>query len=222
MEEINLKELLEYFGKHIWQMTLGIIIIAGLGFGYVFYVQKPMYQASTTLLLATESTVITQGEVLLNRSLINTYREVVKSNKVLYKTLEDTDLSLEKAQLAKMVEVTAPPNTDVLKITVKSDNKRIPHLLADSLASNFKELVQDVYLIENIAIVDEAEPAYTPYNKNIVLQSTIISLIAILTTAFMTLLIYFLDDTIKDEITVEETTKVPVIGIIPLEKEVLK
>ncbi len=218
MEEINLKELFEYFGKNISKILIGVFGLMILGFSYVLFLQTPMYEASTTLLLTTEETIITQGDITVNRSLIQTYREVVKSNKILTSALERTTYDLTINDLSKMVEVTAIPNTDILKIRVRSDDPNQPHILANIIAHDFKEMVQEVYNIKHISVVDEASLSKNPYNQNIVLQSVIITLISVLVTSFITLLIYFLDDTIKDEKAIEETFDVPVIGIIPIEK----
>ncbi len=218
MEEINLKELYEFFVKHIVTIVLGVGFLMVIGFVYVLFLQKPMYQATTTLLLTTEETVITQGDLRINRDLIQTYREVVQSKNILGATLKQTTYNLSINELGSMVDVTAVPNTDVLKITVRSDEPTQPHVLANVIAHNFIDLVRDVYNIEHIAIVDAAEAPEEPYNKNFPLQVVIITLISFLVASFIAILVYFLDDTIKDEKAIEESFDVPVIGIIPFEK----
>ena len=218
MEEINLKELYEFFVKHIVTIVLGVGFLMVIGFVYVLFLQKPMYQATTTLLLTTEETVITQGDLRINRDLIQTYREVVQSKNILGATLKQTTYNLSINELGSMVDVTAVPNTDVLKITVRSDEPTQPHVLANVIAHNFIDLVRDVYNIEHIAIVDAAEAPEEPYNKNFSLQIIIITLLSFLISSFIAILVYFLDDTIKDEKAIEEAFGVPVIGIIPFEK----
>jgi len=218
MEEINLKELWEYFVKHVNKIIIGVLSIMLIGFVYVLFIQTPMYQATTTLVLTAEESVITQGDITVNRNLIQTYREVVKSNKILNSALNRTTYDLTVRELYNMVDVTAVPNTDILEIKVRSEDPHKPHILANIISHDFKEMVQEIYNIKHISVVDQAEPPTNPYNQNFMLQTIIITLIAVLITCFIALLVYFLDDTIKDEKQIEESFKVPVVGVIPTEQ----
>jgi len=87
MEDIDLKELFMIFWNKKIQIILFIILFAIIGGIYTIGFIKPMYTASTTLVLATSSgentqdatNSITTTDVTLNSKLVSTYSELVKS-----------------------------------------------------------------------------------------------------------------------------------------------
>ena len=90
MEELDLKELLNLFWSKIFQILLIVIITTGIGVIYTFGFTTPKYSASTTLVLTGAETTsdaasnsITATDVTLNSKLVSTYRELVRSKKIL-------------------------------------------------------------------------------------------------------------------------------------------
>ena len=81
MEEIDLKELLGYFlSKKIYIIFLVMFCLVA-GSIYTAAIQKPKYKSYTTILLTKEndSTSITSTDITLNKNLVDTYREIIKS-----------------------------------------------------------------------------------------------------------------------------------------------
>ena len=90
MEELDLKELLQMFWEKKIQILLIIAIFALIGVVYSLGFVTPTYQASTTLLLATNTTpdkagneTITTTDITLNSKLVSTYSKLVSSNKII-------------------------------------------------------------------------------------------------------------------------------------------
>ncbi len=90
MEDIDLKRTIyDFFWNKKIQIILFIILFAIIGGIYTIGFIKPMYTASTTLVLATSSgentqdatNSITTTDVTLNSKLVSTYSELVKSKK---------------------------------------------------------------------------------------------------------------------------------------------
>lgn len=91
MEEIEIKEVFNIFWKKKFIIIAVAIIFAVVGGGYSVKFKKPMYKASTTLLLAQnyeqesnkQENEITQTDISLNQKLVSTYSELVKSKTVI-------------------------------------------------------------------------------------------------------------------------------------------
>ena len=81
MEEIDLKELLGYFWNKIYIVIIFLVLFLFGGIIYSTSIQKPLYKSYTTILLTKEegSTSITSNDISLNRNLVDTYREIIKS-----------------------------------------------------------------------------------------------------------------------------------------------
>ena len=103
MEDIDLKELFMIFWNKKIQIILFIILFAIIGGIYTIGFIKPMYTASTTLVLATSSgentqdatNSITTTDVTLNSKLVSTYSELVKSKKVLRKVISNLNIDVK-------------------------------------------------------------------------------------------------------------------------------
>ena len=100
MEEIDLKELLQMFWSKKVQIIVVVAIFAIIGGVYSLMFVTPKYQASTTLLLATNSSSnnangdysITTTDVTLNSKLVSTYSKLVKSNKLVRTVISNLSL----------------------------------------------------------------------------------------------------------------------------------
>ena len=87
MEDINLKELFRYFLSHFEIVIVILSIFLVFGNLYSLVLKKPMYKSSTTIVLTNgagqSGSGITQSDIQLNKSLVNTYSEIIKSRKIL-------------------------------------------------------------------------------------------------------------------------------------------
>ena len=63
-----------------------MVLVLLAGASYTFNLKEPMYKSNTTIVLTAEknnSGAITQNELTLNKSLVSTYSEIIKSKKEL-------------------------------------------------------------------------------------------------------------------------------------------
>ena len=51
MEEINVKEILDFFVSKLYFILIFIVLFAGLGYFYFAHIQTPRYHSSTTIIL---------------------------------------------------------------------------------------------------------------------------------------------------------------------------
>ena len=83
MEEINLKELGTYFLSHI-TIILGVMaVIFIVGCIYSVVIKKTMYHGTTSIVLVSQNTEITNSDIQVNRNLVETYTQIIKSGKIL-------------------------------------------------------------------------------------------------------------------------------------------
>ncbi|MDD3392088.1 MAG: Wzz/FepE/Etk N-terminal domain-containing protein [Bacilli bacterium] len=219
MEEVSLKEMLDYF-RSKWLIIFLLPLLIGLiGVFYQIYLQVPKYQSSTTLVLNQvneNSTSITQSDIQINQNLIPTYREIIKSRNILSQVIEKLNLSYDIEELSEMITVSSVSDTELIEITVASDNQEETDNIANEVAQVFEEKIVDIYNIENISVIDMAEEASKPYNISYVKYTIIFVLVGLILGFGIVFMMYYFDNTIKDEKMIEEKLGVPVLGIVPL------
>lgn len=227
MEELDLKELLEMFWHKKLQIILIILIFIGIGVIYTMGFVHPVYSSSTTLVLAgsgseTSNTnqvsegSITTTDITINSKLVSTYSELVKSNNVLRQVISNLDIDVNEEDLRKNVSVTSVKDTELIEITVTNANATYAAQVANEIAKVFTEKVGEIYNINNVHVVDEAEVATVPSNINHTKDVMIFALIGVVVAVIYVLLSNMLDTTIKAEEEIEKYVKLPVIASIPV------
>ena len=80
MEELDLNELFSYIWSKKLVILLIIVVFLTGSIVYSAFIQKPMYQSYTTILLTKEesNTAISYSDLNLNRSLVDTYSVIIK------------------------------------------------------------------------------------------------------------------------------------------------
>ena len=229
MEELDLKELFNIFWAKKVQIILIIIIFAVVGFIYTVGFVTPEYTASTTLVLATSNTgdkttqteqqstnSITTTDVTLNSKLVSTYSELVKSKNVLRQVISNIGINVDEEELRSNVTVSSVEDTELIEITVTNPNPTYATKIANEIASVFTTKVGEIYNIDNVHIVDEAETPEAPSNINHKRDIIIFAFIGAVVACIYVLIANMLDTTVKTAEEVEQLFKLPVLASIPI------
>lgn len=216
MEEIDLKELFEFIKKKIGLLITITVVICLLGCIYGLFIQKPMYKSYTTIILGgnetTASQTITQSDITLNKNLVDTYAEIVKSRRVLEQVISELDLEETYEELSNKISVSSVNNTEIIKITVADSNPIEAKNVANVTANFFSKEVVKLYNMNNVNVLDEANEANEPYNINIPKQVIICFFIGIIIALSILFVIFYFDRTIKSVEQVEQKIKLPILG----------
>ena len=218
MEEINLKEVYSYFKSRLLWMILAIVVIVIIGNVYTILTRVPMYQSNTTIVLVGESKKeYSQTDSQLNQNLIGTYSEIITSRKVLQQVIDNLKLKMTVDELSKNITTSSVEDTEIIRITVNNEKKKMAAEIANEVADVFSDEIQDIYNLENVAIIDKAEEADAPYNINYLKDNVIYLMIGVVLSFGVVFVMYYFDTTIKSSETVEEKLGLTVIGIVPKE-----
>mgnify|MGYP002795867319 FL=1 len=219
MEEINLKEVFDYFKSKILWIVIAIVAILIVGNVYTVITRVPMYESDTTIVLSGNKDAYSSTDSQINQNLIGTYREIIKSRNVLSQVIDNLDIKMSVDELANNITATSVEDTEIIRITVADDRAKDARDITDEVAKVFSDEVQDIYNLENVTIIDKADLANKPYNINYV-KDNIIYLIAGIVLSFgVVFVMYYFDTSIKSSETIEEKFGLTVIGVVPEEKE---
>ena len=227
MEELDLKELLQIFWEKKIQIILIIAIFAVIGVIYTIGFVKPKYQATTSLLLATNSaqstgndSSITTTDVNLNSKLVSTYIKLVKSDKVVRTVISNLSLKMEEETLKKIVSVNAAEDTEFIEVSVKYEDPVLATKIANEIAKVVIENVKEFYGVQNVHVVDAAEVPQAPYNINHMKDVIIFAFIGAVIAIVYILVVNMLDTTIKSEEDIEKISGLTVLVTIPVYENV--
>ena len=221
MEEFNISEFLQYYLSSILIVILTTVIGLVASFIYTSYVQVPLYQSQTSIVLTKSdgTTSVTQNDVSLNKNLVSTYREIIKSRRILSEVINDLKLDIKTEKLSGRISVASVNDTELIVISVLDEDANIASDIANQIAIVFKEQITSIYNIENVSIVDEAIPTEKPANVNVKKQYLLgIGGGFFLGTLIIFILFYF-DDTIKMSDELEQKLGLSVLATVPKYKK---
>ena len=216
MEEINLKELFDYFIDKIKYIIIATLVCCLIGGIYTKFLTIPMYKSSTTVILGSnqEGTGITQSDISINNNLVSTYTEIIKSRRVLEQVQKELNESYTYKELASEISVSSINNTQIIKITVEDNNALNAKIIANLVAKVFTVEVPELYNLDNVHILDVAIEEDEPYNINVAKSSIIGGVLGLVLSSGIFFVIYYFDRTAKSVEQVEEVLQMPILGSV--------
>lgn len=222
MEELDITQLFNYFKSKIIYIIFATSIFFCLSSIYVNKFRVPKYTSETTILLnqANENSAINTSDVNLNKSLVTTYGEIIKSKRVLNQVIEKLSLDLTYKELNSMVSVGEITDTSIISIKVTDKDNELACEIANEIADVFASEIVSIYKIENISTIDKAEVSETPSSASTLKIVVIGSLMGMILSIGIIFISFYFDTTIKDEEEIEKITNLPVIGVVPVSSRI--
>ena len=137
MEEINLKEVFDYFKSKILWIIIIIAVVLVIGNIYSIFIRVPMYNSDTTIVLSGNKDAYNSTDSQINQNLIGTYREIIKSRRVLSQVIKNLDLKMSENELSNNITATSVEDTELIKITVSSKKAKDAKKITDEVAKVF-------------------------------------------------------------------------------------
>lgn len=227
MEELDIIELLYALKNKIKYIVITVVVFALLGLIYSKFLVTPMYKSSTTFVLSkskditiqsennTNSEAITQNDISLNSKLVLTYSEIIRSKTIAKEVINSLGLDMTISEFISGVSVTSKDDTELIEITVSNSDSKLSADIANSLAEVFREKVNEIYKIDNLSVIDVAEPSDVPYNIGTIKNILLFAVIGLVLSCGIVFIFVYFDDTIKDEKDIESLLNIPVIASIP-------
>ena len=213
MEEINLRDLLSYFKKHLILFIVVVLFVVSAGTIYSVFILKPEYKSQATVILSSDKSKNTvQSEINANKNLIDTYTEVVKSHRVLDRVKSEMQIEDTYEQLVKKVTVASLKDTEIISISVVDLNKNHSYSLANRIADTFTDEIGQIYNDKSVNVLDRAVEPQKPYNVDIVKQEAIYAAAGIVLATAVIFLMFYFDRTIKTTEQIEQLFKLPIYG----------
>lgn len=218
MEDIDLREVFNFFKSKVKYMIIFILAVVILGNILMFFMRKPLYHSNTTVVLVSGSnSTVTSSDIQLSKNLVNTYSEIVKSRKVLNQVIENLKLKYTVSNLVDRIKVTSVENTEIIEIEVSDKDNKLAVKITDEIADVFSKEIQQIYNLKNVSIVDNAVVETIPYNINYVKENVIYLLLGTVISCGIVFILYYFDTSIKSAELVEEKLGLTVLGIVPKE-----
>lgn len=216
--EIDLREIFGMLRKR-WLMIASITLIAAiLAAGVSFFVLKPQYEASTTMIVSykqNQEALMDYNQLQMSQKLATTYSQIIKSNRIADKVIKKLDLDLSSKDLNSKISVSQVETTEIFKITVKDNDPELAALIANTEAEIFKQEINEMMKVDSVSTIDVAKVPESPVAPNKVMNIAIATVLGMMVSVGLVFVLEFLDRTYKTPSDIERHLGLPILGAIP-------
>ncbi len=218
MIEIDLLKLVLILWRKAWAIVLAMVVMGGIAFGVTYNFIEPEYQASVKVYVNNtnqNNTTMTQSDVNLQRTLVQTYIVTLKSRTTLNEVIKQADLDYNYEELSGMISAQAVDNTEVFEVTVVSKDAKEAAEIANTIAEVLPTRISEIIESSSVKILDYAiinnEPVSPSYIKNVAIGALAGAVVAVA----LIFLQFVLDNKIHSEEYLIEHYKYPILAVIP-------
>lgn len=209
--------------RKYWVLLVAATLV-GVGAGAIASIaQTPTYAASTQVFVSVqsgESTLdLAQGNTY-TLSRVQTYANLVDSQRVLDGVIAALDLEVERDALDSRISATSLPETTIIQINATSSDPAEAAALADATAASLATTVDEIESRPDLAspvqlaVVEEASIPSAPVSPRTTVNVTLGAFIGLALAAGFALLREILDTRIRNERDVRAVTDAPILGAI--------
>jgi succinoglycan biosynthesis transport protein ExoP len=214
---VQAARLLAILRRWWWLLLLGIALGGGASYA-ISRAMTPIYRATTTLLVNQTQTpgVIAYNDILTSERLTKTYGELVTKRPVLEEVISLFGQPKDVETLRDMVSVSVIRDTQLLRLSVESDDPALAATLANGTAQAFiaENDITDLSRPGSVSVVEQATMPTSPVKPQVAFNLALGLLASLLVTVGLVLLMEYLDDTVKSEQDVERVAGLTTLGMV--------
>ncbi len=157
-QEFNLSELWQLFFKHKWLLFIWTLLGCVTAVCISLFLITPSYQMESQVIVVPSSETTNAGsEVQANLQMINTYKALIMSPKVLGRVSRDLDGQYSVRELKSMVQPTTEENSQVINIMVTTDSPKEAARIANTTAKEFIKVTPKMVSTSSLELLTLAE-----------------------------------------------------------------
>jgi capsular polysaccharide biosynthesis protein len=220
--EFDLKFFLKILRKRFWLIMLVVAVSCALSFYLSKYQLKPIYEASTKLIVnkIQENAGLPEldyNTVNLNIKLIDVYKEIIKSPAIMdIVARQNPSLGYTSEQLIKKVMISGIPQTPIMILTFEDGSHENAVTLINTIAKVFQKQIPSIMKVDNVTILNEAKLQDQPdaVSPQVYLNVVLAAVISLIVMISIVTVIEYLNDTVQSEEEIWSQLGIPTLTAI--------
>lgn len=216
--EIDLRELLFVLWHKVF-LIIAATIIGAVAFGVVsYYFITPQYKSTSKIYIVntTGEAILSLSDLQIGSNLTEDYTILIKSRPVVEKVISNLKLDMDYEEMLGMLSVSYISGTRVINIAITHPDATIAMEIANEFAVVTQKQIPEIMKTSEPSIVEEAVVGsrVSPNNIKNMMVGAILGLVL---SAGIILVLYFMDDTIKNAEDIERYLGLNTLAAIPEE-----
>ena len=208
--------------RHLPAILLSMIVGMLLAFAISNYMIDKKYESKAQVFISNVDTStyqkVTTSDLSASRSMANTYRYILSSGRAVQmlraELAADPDFDMAYLDSFKAT-MSVVGDTEIIEIAVRCRNPVMSALICNKIVEISTVLISDIFDGGRCNSLGEARPEYNPVFPNVRNMMLLGALIGLLVSAAAIMLVYLLDNRVKDEADFASKIGVPVLGEVP-------
>ena len=223
--EIDLMQILEIIKEKLILFILICMVCCTVALCITKFVMKEEFTATAKLIIVQKSDSAsaqqnyTYSDQQLSQKLASTYSQIIMSEAISDPVISNLNLydlyEIDSEEYGKIVDVSSANNTEVIDVSVKTNDPKLSADIANKIVSVFEEKIFDIMQIENVTTLTDAKVPEKKSGPSTIKNTVIGGLLGMMICAAITVLQLFTDTKIKTEDEVKKIFEYPIIGNIP-------
>ena len=223
--EFDLMQMFRYLLRRIWIVVLATAIVATAGYIYTKRNTVPVYTAECLVFVYqnssastsnTSSGPLTYNDFVISMWLTNDCKAVLGGHKVTNKVVEELNLNMSPGSIGKNVVVTSQEESRILKLSYTDTNPKRAAAILNKLCEVAAPEIKTTLKITEFTQLDQAEVPTTPSKTNIARDTILAAAIGFVLSAAVLVVLFLLDDTIRNEDDVDRFLGLSTLTTIPI------
>ena len=221
--ELSLWNIVQFLlKKFYWLLLAGIVAAAGV-YAVLTLLVTPTYESKISFYVYNSANNTQQAGTINNsdlqaaESLATTYSKILESNSVLDAVLEDLNAAgrLSRKELSRMIEVSVVSNTQLLEVTVTSEDAQLACRIADAIGTVTPTEIVRITKAGGVEVVDHPEVAMEKSSPRTVFDCALGFIVGAILASLILVLRTLSDTTIYLPEDIEKLAGITVLGQIP-------
>lgn len=217
--EISLQEIIMVLWHKAWLILLCLIIGGVTAFCVSRFFIAPTYSSKISMYVNNNKNRVESdlniNDLNVSQKLVSTYIEILKSDKVLNKTIDEMALPYSAEELRGMISAASVNGTEILEVKVTTKDPQEAADIANTLSEVAPPEIIRVVKAGDVQLIDEAVPNTQPVAPNTLINTLIGMLLGLVLSVLLVLVLEMLDISVKSAEDLRKRYDIPVLGSIP-------
>ncbi len=217
--EIDLKDFFGVLIRKIWIVILCAVVLGTSAYIYTRNFVTPQYEASVSIYVnnnsGKDSPYVSSGDLAVALRLVATYVNIIQSDAVLDKVIEEIDLPLTAAQVRGMLSAEPMGETEMFQVTVTTPNAQMSADLANAIATVAPAEIAAIIEGSSAKVVDYAKVPKSQSSPSYMMSAVIGTFAGAAVAVLVILMQVMMEVRIKSEEDLAKICSIPVLGAIP-------
>ena len=225
-KELDMREVTRMVCKKAWVVVLCAVLVGILVFTYTFCFVTAMYEANIMIYVnnGTEDNngSINSVDLAVALRLVTTYVNILKSDTVLEKVVEDANVDLTPRQVRSMMTAEPVEETEMFRVMITAPDPQMAANIANSIADVAPAEIAAIIDGSAAKIIDYAKVPTSRHTPSYTMNTLIGVLVGALAAIAGIIVRDLLDTHVKGKDDLAKICPIPVIGLIPEISEEVK